>query len=97
MSPRACFWSANSPYGPDEVAATLTADIEGVLAWDPRTAAVLEGARGTVRDLRRSPLVRSAATLAAKLASAPPDSESDVDSTAMTRLAEIEIAEEVPR
>ena len=86
-----------SPYRPDEVAATLTVDIEGVLAWDPRTAAVLEGARGTVRDLRRSPLVRSAATLAAKIAGAPPDSESDVDSTVMARLAEIETAEEVPR
>jgi MinD-like ATPase involved in chromosome partitioning or flagellar assembly len=86
-----------SPYQVDEVAATLTVDIEGALAWDPRTAAVLEGGRGSVRDLRRSPLVRSAATLAAQLASAPPDSESDGDSTVTARLAEIEIAEEVSR
>jgi len=87
----------DSPYGPDEVAATLNVDVDGVLAWDPRTADVLAGGRGTVRDLRRSPLVRSAATLAAQLASGPPDSESEVDSTVPARLSEIEIAEEVPR
>ena len=57
----------DSPYGPDEVAATLRTEIAGVVAWDPRTAAVLTGTRGAVRDLRRSPLVRSATSLAERL------------------------------
>jgi hypothetical protein len=55
------------PYGPDEVAAAFGAEVAGVIAWDPRTAAVLSGTHGAVRDLRRSLLVRSAATLAASL------------------------------
>ncbi len=62
----------DQPYGPDEVTATLQADVAGVIAWDPRTAAVLTGTHGAVRDLRRSPLVRSAATLAEGLAPPPP-------------------------
>ena len=66
------------PYGPDEVAVTLGVEVAGVIAWDPRTAAVLTGSRGAVRDLRRSPLVRSAATLADTLIS-PPDPQPDVD------------------
>ena len=85
------------PYGPDEVASTLNVRVDGVLSWDPRTADVLAGGRGTVRDLRRSALVRSAATLAGKLASALPDSISDEEPVSTSRLAEFEIAEEVPR
>ncbi|MEX2278909.1 MAG: chromosome partitioning protein [Acidimicrobiia bacterium] len=68
------------PYGPGEVAATLDVDVAGVIAWDPRTAAVLTGLHGAVRDLRRTPLVRSAATLAAELAPTPdPTPEVGVD------------------
>ena len=71
------------PYGPDEVAATLGVDVAGVIAWDPRTAAVLTGSHGAVRDLRRSRLVRSAATLAAELITAPdPQPEVDADMSA---------------
>lgn len=57
------------PYGPGEVAGSLNGDVTGVIAWDPRTAAVLTGTRSAVRDVRRSQLVRSAATLAGRLAS----------------------------
>ena len=64
----------DSPYRPDEVAATLRTEIAGVVAWDPRTAAVLTGTRGAVRDLRRSPLVRSATSLAERLAGPSPGS-----------------------
>ena len=85
------------PYGPDEVASTLNVPVAGVLAWDPRAATVLAGGRGTVRDLRRSPLVRSAATLAAKLASEPPASEPDEGLVPTSRLSDFEIVEEVPR
>ncbi len=60
----------DSPYGPREVAETLGVDVVGVVAWDPRTAAVLDGTRGAVRDLRRSPLVRSVSSLAVLLANA---------------------------
>lgn len=56
------------PYGTREVASTFHAEVAGMIAWDPRTAAILEGGAGSAGDLRRSPLVRSAATLAAQLA-----------------------------
>jgi MinD-like ATPase involved in chromosome partitioning or flagellar assembly len=85
------------PYGSDEVASTLSVRVEGVVAWDPRTADVLAGGRDAVRDLRRSPLVRSAATVAGKLASASPNSKPDEEPVPTSRRAEFEIAEEVPR
>ncbi len=68
----------DEPYGSAEVTAALQTRVVGTVAWDPRTAAVLTGARGSVRDLRRSPLVRSVATLAERLAPTPspePDPE----------------------
>lgn len=78
------------PYGPDEVAATLGVDVAGVIAWDPRTAAVLTGSHGAVRDLRRSRLVRSAATLAAELTPTPeptPDVDADMSATRAGRVS----------
>jgi hypothetical protein len=68
----------DEPYGPAEVTAALKVNVAGVVAWDPRTAAVLTGSHGAVRDLRRSPLIRSVATLAEQLApmlSPEPDPE----------------------
>ena len=62
----------DQPYGSGEVTAALQTYVAGVIAWDPRTAAVLSGAHGTVRGLRRSRLVRSTATLAEQLAPTPP-------------------------
>jgi MinD-like ATPase involved in chromosome partitioning or flagellar assembly len=62
----------DEPYGPAEVTAALQMPVVGIVAWDPRTAAVLTGARGSVRDLRRSPLVRSVETLAERLAPTRP-------------------------
>ena len=59
------------PYRPEEVAATMAVPVAGAVAWDPRTAAVLAGVQGAMRDLRRTPLVRSAATLAETLAITP--------------------------
>ena len=58
----------DAPYGPTEVTAAMNVNVTGVVAWDPRTAAVLTGSHGSVRDVRRSRLVRSVATLAARLA-----------------------------
>ena len=84
----------DSPYGPDEVAATLKADVGGVIAWDPRTAAVLTGARAAVRDLRRSPLVRSAATLAGRLASSFPGSGPRDGPGSVPQGREFEVVEE---
>lgn len=74
----------DEPYGPAEVAAAMKANVAGVVAWDPRTAAVLTGSHGAVRDLRRSPLVRSVATLAERLAptlSPEPDPETTAQLT----------------
>ena len=76
------------PYGPEEVESTMHVPVAGVVAWDPRTAAVLSGA-GVMRDLRRSPLVRSAATLAERLAPAP-----DMANAAGPELAVAELAQE---
>ncbi len=56
-----------SPYGPDEVAASLGVEVLGVVAHDPRAAAALEGA-GWDRRLRWSLLARSAHSLALRLA-----------------------------
>lgn len=56
------------PYGPVEVTSALHCPVAGTVAWDPKTAAVLTGAPAAMRDLRRSSLVRSAATLVAHLA-----------------------------
>lgn len=58
----------DEPYGPDEVASALGVPVAAVIAWDPRAAALLSGTARSVRDLRRSPLVRSAAALAVDLA-----------------------------
>ena len=57
----------DSPYDAAEVASGLSVEVAGVMAWDPRTAGALCGAVGG-KDLRRSPLVRSAASLAQRLA-----------------------------
>jgi hypothetical protein len=84
----------DSPYGPDEVAATLQVEVAGVVGWDPRTAAILTGARGAVRGLRRSPLVRSAATLAGQLTSGSGDSD-DVEPAPPARQVEVEVVEGV--
>ena len=84
----------DQPYRSDEVAATVPTEIAGVIAWDPRTAAVLTGRRGTVRDLRRSPLVRSAATLAERLAGALPRSGPSGGTEAAPSVGEVEMAEE---
>ncbi len=84
----------DSPYGSDEVAGTLNATVAGVIAWDPRTAATLGGTRGAVRNLRRSPLVRSAATLAEGLASPPPGSSDSAPTAPHFNDGELEVAEE---
>ncbi|MDF1596590.1 MAG: chromosome partitioning protein [Acidimicrobiia bacterium] len=61
----------DQPHGPSEVAAALHCPVVGVIAWDPKTAAVLAGTPGAIGSLRRSQLIRSAATLAAALAPLP--------------------------
>jgi MinD-like ATPase involved in chromosome partitioning or flagellar assembly len=76
------------PYGPDEVATTMRVPVLGVVAWDPRTAAALAGMAGAVRDLRRSPLVRSAATLAEQLATKPEPDRVEPSSVAVSEVAE---------
>lgn len=56
------------PYGPGEVESSLGLDVAGVLAWDPDAADAFNGVRGRVRRWDRSPLLRSARSLAAGLA-----------------------------
>ena len=87
----------DKPYGSDEVAVTLNTDVAGVIAWDPRTAAVLTGARGAVRDLHRSPLVRSTATLTSRLASSLSRSSRSDGTTSTPPVGEVEVAEETKR
>jgi MinD-like ATPase involved in chromosome partitioning or flagellar assembly len=76
------------PYGPDEVSTTMRVPVTGMVAWDPKTAAALAGMSGAVRDLRRSPLVRSAATLAEQLAMKPEPDRVEPSSVAVSELAE---------
>jgi hypothetical protein len=80
----------DKPYGAGEVTATLGVAVTGVVTWDPRTAAVLTGMRGVVRDLGRSPLVRSVATLTDRLAKPPPEPAVDDEGPA----AEIQVVVE---
>jgi len=71
----------DTPYGPEEVAESLGVPVTGSVAWDPAAAVTLGGGRG--RDVRRSPLVRSAASLIDRLAMtrpAGPDSGESAES-----------------
>ena len=61
----------DSPYGAAEVAAALPVEVAGVMAWDARAAEALSGGVGDP-NLRRSPLVRAAASLAHRLAAELP-------------------------
>ncbi|MDH3518768.1 MAG: hypothetical protein OEM66_07570, partial [Acidimicrobiia bacterium] len=81
----------DKPYGTHEVATTLHTDVAGVVAWDPHAAAVLTGTHGAVRDLRRSPLVRSVGSLADSLAIPPPEADvgEDLDPAPGIRVAEV--------
>ena len=56
----------DGPYRPDEVAAALSVPVLACIPRDPRGAAALAG-RTSGRGLRRSPLLRTAATLADEL------------------------------
>jgi hypothetical protein len=55
-----------TPYGPEEVAATLQVEVAGVMAWDPPAAEALSGGAG-IRDLGRSLLARSGVALVESL------------------------------
>jgi hypothetical protein len=59
-----------TPYGPEEVTASLDVAVAGVLAWDEDTVEVVNGgvAGWRRRSVERSLLARSAATLTARLA-----------------------------
>jgi hypothetical protein len=59
------------PYGPDEVSAVLGVPVLGVLADDPNGARLLGGRASGPRALRRSPLMTSAADVAARVAAFP--------------------------
>lgn len=78
-----------APYGPDEVSSAMDIAVAGTMAWDPRAALALTGEPTGGRGLRRSLLVRSAASLVDRLlADQAPPSTREWD----TRL---EVAEEV--
>ena len=81
----------DKPYGAGEVSATLGVPVAGVVAWDPQAAAVLTGTYGAVRDLRRSPLVRSVGALAERLAVPPSGSvlAGDLDPAPVIRAVEV--------
>lgn len=71
----------DAPYGPEEVEESLGVPVTGSVAWDPPAATTLGGGRG--RDVRMSPLVRSAVSLTDRLAvtrPVEPDSGESADS-----------------
>jgi hypothetical protein len=55
----------DTPYGPEEVEGSFGVPVAGSVAWDPSAAAMLGGGGG--REVRRSLLVRSAASLVDRL------------------------------
>ena len=55
----------DNPYGPEEVEASVGVPVASLVIWDPQAAATLGGGRG--RDVRKSPLVRSAVSLVDRL------------------------------
>lgn len=67
----------DTPYGPEDVEASFGVPVAGSVVWDPQAASTLRGGRG--REVRRSPLVRSAVSL--------------VDRLSVTRPAEFDNAE----
>jgi MinD-like ATPase involved in chromosome partitioning or flagellar assembly len=60
----------NAPYGPEEVEASFGVPVAGSVVLDTQAAATLGGGRG--REVRKSPLVRSAASLVDRLSLAQP-------------------------
>ena len=58
----------DGPYPDDEVAGALGIEVLGRLPWDPQAAELLASLPGSDRQLRLSPLVRAARTLADRLA-----------------------------
>ena len=56
----------DTPYGPGEIESALEVPVAGVVAFDPAAASALTGDGGST-SVRRSRLVRSAATLADQL------------------------------
>jgi len=57
----------DGPYPDDEVAGALGIEVLGRLPWDPQAAELLASLPGSDRQLRLSPLVRAARTLADRL------------------------------
>ncbi len=73
----------DTPYSPSDVESALGVAVAGVVTWDPPAAdALAGGAPG--RDVRRSLLVRSAASLADGLTTKRPEASTDVGSPPST-------------
>lgn len=70
----------DTPYSPGEVESTLGVTVAGVVAWDPAAADALAGGAAG-RDVRRSLLVRSAASLADGLTTEPVEVSTEVGSS----------------
>lgn len=62
--------AGDGPYRPEEIAASLGADLFGVVPHDPRGADALEGRGGSARILARSRLARAGVELAASVSGA---------------------------
>jgi MinD-like ATPase involved in chromosome partitioning or flagellar assembly len=75
-------------YSNAEVAEALSIEVLARIPWDPQAAASLVSVSATARELSRSPLVRSARSLAEHLSSQPPPAGGiDIDSGArLTRI-----------
>lgn len=68
LGPDAGRGPAEASYPAGEIAATLNIAVQASVPADPRGAADLVACRGEVRKIRRAPLARAAASLAAALA-----------------------------
>jgi MinD-like ATPase involved in chromosome partitioning or flagellar assembly len=71
LAPDAGRGPAEASYPASEIAATLDIPVQADVPADPRGAAGLVACRGEARKIRRAPLARAAASLAAGLAAGP--------------------------
>lgn len=74
LAPAAGRGAAEAGYAIREIEATMAIPVRAAIPADPRGAAGLTRARGDLRQVRRLPLARAAAGLAAALAAPPPAS-----------------------
>ncbi len=93
LAPDAGRGAAEASYPAGEIAATLDIPVQASMPADPRGAADLVACRADMHKIRRAPLARAAASIAAELAAGPGQSPSRPPRPAPPRSRRIHPAE----